>query len=117
MPYLSESIDGRTIFPDSVGAPETYFLPVTRTIPLPPWRAADLAIVPVSYPVSAVLDTASGWRRVAMVASQDGPVAMIGLWVTERWWATAGQSALPSRPIALFHRPAPEACVRNDRSS
>jgi hypothetical protein len=103
MPYLSESIDGRTIFPDSVGVPETYFLPVRRTLPLPPWRSAELAIVPVSYPVAGVLDTATGWRRVAMTADRNGPPRMIGLWVTERWWTRAGRSPLPARAVPLFH--------------
>jgi hypothetical protein len=45
---LAESIDGRTIFSDSAAALEAYFLPVRRTLPLPPWLSADLAIVMVS---------------------------------------------------------------------
>ncbi len=53
LPYLSESIDGRVIFADSVSRPETYFTPFTRDIPLQPWRTADLAIFPVRFP----------WRR------------------------------------------------------
>jgi hypothetical protein len=111
MPYLSESIDGRTIFPDSVGVPEGYFLPVRRMLPLPPWRSADLAILPVSYPIAAVLDTASGWRRVAITADMNGPPRIIGLWVTERWWTVTGNSSLPSRPTLLFQRIERVACL------
>ena len=105
LPYLSESIDGRTIFPDSVAKAETYFPPNRPTIPLPPWRTADLAIVPLNMPVASVLDTATGWHRVAITSQMDGRPTMIGLWVTERWWGRAGRSALPIRMVPLFHRP------------
>ena len=112
LPNLSESIDGRTIFPDSAAAAEAYFLPVKRGVPLPPWRSADLAIVPLSYPVAAVVDTASGWRRVATTADLNGPAAIIGLWVTERWWTRAGRVPLPVRPLRLFHRPGNDPACR-----
>jgi hypothetical protein len=111
MPYLSESIDGRTIFPDSVGVPETYFLPVRRTLPLPPWKSAELAILPVSYPVAAVLDTAAGWRRVGMTADRNGAPRMIGLWVTEQWWARAGRAPIPVRAVRLFHVADGKSCL------
>ena len=110
LPQLSESIDGRTIFPDSAAAAEAYFLPVRRTLPLPPWRSADLAIVPVSYPVAGVLDTATAWRRVATTADRNGPAAIIGLWVRRDWWAQAGAGELPPRSVPLFHRAAAPAC-------
>jgi hypothetical protein len=105
LPYLSESIDGRTIFPDSVAKAETYFPPNSRTIPLPPWRTADLAIAPVYFPVAAVLDTAKGWRRIGLTSQMDGRAAMIGLWVSERWWLSAGRSPQPTRTLPLYHRP------------
>lgn len=112
LPALSESIDGRTIFPDSVAAAETFFLPVRRSLPLPPWRSADIAIVPTSYPVAAVLDTASGWQRVAITADLNGPAAIIGLWVRTDWWRTAGRDALPAGTQSLFHRLQPRgACA------
>jgi hypothetical protein len=93
-----------------VAAAETYFLPVRRSLPLPPWRSADLAIVPLGYPVAAVLDTASAWRRVGTTADRNGPAAIIGLWVNRDWWARAGRDALPDRPVALFHRAEPATC-------
>jgi hypothetical protein len=103
LPYLSESIDGRVIFPDSVSKPETYFVPITRDIPLQPWRTADLAIFPVSLPVAAVLDTASGWRRVALTSEIEGRPRMIALWVADRWWKQAGKIELPKTPIPVPH--------------
>jgi hypothetical protein len=105
LPYLSESIDGRTIFPDSVAKAETYFPPNRATIPLPPWRTADLAIAPIHFPIAGVLDTASGWRRVALTSQMEGKPSMIALWVTERWWHEAGASPLPTSTIPLYHRP------------
>jgi hypothetical protein len=110
LPQLSESIDGRTIFPDSAAAAEAYFLPMRRSLPLPPWRSADLAIVPLSYPVAAILDTASTWRRVATTAERNGPAVIIGLWVNRDWWARAGRDELPTRSIGLFHRADGAAC-------
>lgn len=108
--HLSASIDGRTIFPDSVAAAEGFFLPVSRTLPLPPWRSADLAILPLGVPVAGVLDSASGWQRVATVSDQNGPASIIGLWIRRDWWTRAGHSPLPARPVYLFHRPDVPAC-------
>jgi hypothetical protein len=110
LPGLSESVDGRTIFPDSAAAAEAYFLPVRRTLPLPPWRSADLAIVPVSYPVAGVLDTASGWRRSATTADLNGAASIIGLWIATSWWERVGREPLPATRIMLFHRPGRTTC-------
>jgi hypothetical protein len=112
--YLSESIDGRTIFPDSVDKPETYFPPNRATIPLPPYRTGDLAIAPVEFPIAAVLDTASGWHRIAITSQLEGRATMIGLWVTDAWWRRAGRGPMPTSLIPLSHRPprgdAPAPC-------
>jgi hypothetical protein len=115
LPRLSESVDGRTFFPDSVAKAETYFPPNKAKIPLQPWRTADLAIVPLNFPVAAVLDTARGWRRVAITSQLNGPAVMIGLWVTESWWSAAGKSPLASGLIPLPHliRPTAESCGRS----
>jgi hypothetical protein len=102
LPYLSESIDGRVIFADSVSRPETYFVPFTRDIPLQPWRTADLAIFPVAFPVAAALDTAHGWHRVAMTAQLEGPARMIGLWVKDSWWQKAGMIPLPRSVLPVM---------------
>ena len=103
LPYLSESIDGRTIFPDSVAKPETYFVPTSRAIPLQPWRTADLAIFPVSLPVAAVLDTAEGWHRAAITSELEGRPRIIALWVSDRWWKRAGRIELTTAPIPVAH--------------
>jgi hypothetical protein len=107
LPYLSESIDGRVIFADSVSRPEAYFTLNSRKFPLQPWRTADLAIFPVSYPVAAVLDTATGWHRVAMTSTLEGPVRMIGLWVRDGWWERAGRGPRPKSPIPVMHSSEP----------
>ncbi|HEV8449589.1 MAG TPA: hypothetical protein VGQ44_22390 [Gemmatimonadaceae bacterium] len=102
LPRLSESIDGRTIFPDSVARAETYFSAFKPEIPLQPWRTADVAIFPVKFPVAAVLDTARGWHRVAMTNQLDGPSRMIGVWVTDDWWQRAGIGPVPRRVLPVM---------------
>ncbi len=109
LPRLSESIDGRTFFPDSVARAEAYFTPTARDFPLQPWRSADLAILPVKLPVAPILDTAAGWRKIAITNQISGPSAMIGLWVTERWWAEAGTSPLPHSLLPVMHSLEPRA--------
>ena len=108
LPQLSESVDGRTFFPDSVAKAETYFPPNRAKIPLQPWQTADLAIVPMNFPVAAVLDTATGWRRVALTSQLDGPATMIGVWVKQAWWSSASRSPLPTAIVPLSHELDPE---------
>ena len=92
LPWLSASIDGRAIFPDSAALPDAYRHPLDGAPALGPWRSADVAIVPVRYAVAAVLDTAQGWRRVRVpMRRTDRPVA--GLWVREAWLAAARGAA------------------------
>jgi hypothetical protein len=112
LPALSESIDGRTFFPDSVAQAETYFPPNRAKIPLQPWRTADLAIVPVNFPVASVLDTARGWRRVALTSQLYGRATMIGLWVKKAWWSSVARGPLPSGVTPLPHElePLPGSC-------
>lgn len=85
MPAYSMSIDGRTIFPDSVAEPEAYRFADQGAIPLGPWREADLAIVPLRVPVAAVLDTAAGWVRLDTVPAGRGVPLAAGLWAREEW--------------------------------
>jgi hypothetical protein len=111
LPRLSESIDGRTIFPDSAAAAEAYFLPLWGKVPLPPWRSADVAILPLGMPVSTVLDTASTWMRVATAADRNGRASIIGLWVNKDWWARSSTRPLPEKRVPLFHRAQLAACT------
>lgn len=85
-PLVSESIDSRGIFPDSAALPDAAVMPADRTRPLGPWRSADAAIVPLSYPVATVLDTATGWERLA-TTDGNSPMGRIGLWVRRDWYA------------------------------
>jgi hypothetical protein len=93
LPHLSQSIDSRGIFPDSVSAVEAFRFASDREVPLGPWRSADLVLVPLSYRVAAVLDTATAWRRVATAPSAPGARDSVGLWVRLDWWAERGKAA------------------------
>jgi hypothetical protein len=96
LPWLSESIDGRTIFPDSAALPDAI---AERGVAYEgPWRSADVAIVPVTYPVAARLDQDAGWVRIGEAPpapwATDAPHA--GLWVRRSWWSRWGAtSTLP----------------------
>jgi hypothetical protein len=95
LPALSESIDSRNIFPDSVVLSTS---DSARPIRLGPWRAADVAVLPADYPLATVLDRDSAWRRI-MVASPPpwAPSARRGaLWVRRSWWAKASKLQPPS---------------------
>jgi hypothetical protein len=90
LPALSESIDSRNIFPDSV------VLSVSASdspLRLGPWREADVAIFPITYPLAAVLARDPAWRQV-MVAPPP-PWALdskrAGLWIRRSWWAKASK--------------------------
>ena len=91
LPHLSQSIDSRGIFPDSVAAVEAFRFASDREVPLGPWRSADLVLVPLSYRVAAVVDTATGWRRLATAPSAPGARDSVGLWVRLDWWAERGK--------------------------
>ena len=80
LPGYSMSIDGRTIFPDSVAAPDAYRVAGDRSFEVGPWRSADMAILPLHFPTAAVLDTASGWVRVDTVPEGPRVPVSTGLW-------------------------------------
>ena len=97
-PLVSESIDGRTIFPDSAALPDAVLMPLERAHALGPWQSANAAMVPLAYPVAAVLDSASGWLRLATSAQE--PMGAIGLWVRRDWYAGACKPSCPALDIA-----------------
>jgi hypothetical protein len=86
LPYLSESIDSRGIFPDSAALPDVPTL--AHRSHVGPWADADVAIVPVSYPVSSLLDRDQRWQRVGVARAPDwAPDApQAGLWVKRSWF-------------------------------
>jgi hypothetical protein len=114
LPGISPSVDGRTLFPDSVARAEALVVADRRTIPTGPWRSADLAIVPLNRRVAGAIDSSarvpmgagdrrSGWHRVAIaVDSSDaaGPDTT-GLWVRRDWWSRVGRTALPDSLVVL----------------
>ncbi|HKT08534.1 MAG TPA: hypothetical protein VJR24_11605 [Gemmatimonadaceae bacterium] len=93
LPAYSMSIDGRTIFPDSVAAPEAYRFADQGAFPLGPWREADVAIVPRNVPVASVLDTATGWIRLDSVPAGRGVPLASGLWAREDWLRRTASSS------------------------
>jgi hypothetical protein len=99
LPEFSMSIDGRTIFPDSVVAPELYYKPIVAPLKSGPWRSADLAILVMPTAISDLLDQAPGWSRAAVVHREGG---RIGLWVKDAWWQRAGITPLGARPVSLM---------------
>jgi hypothetical protein len=85
LPAYSMSVDGRSIFPDSAAASDAYRVATDGPFPLGPWRSADVAILPLSYPVAAVLDTAVDWKRVASAPASTLSKSGSGLWVRRSW--------------------------------
>lgn len=104
MPGYSPSIDGRVIFPNSVARAEGFVFAPTGSITYGPWAAADLAIIPLRYRVSAVLDTATGWHRATVTAFEPGDREdVVGLWLKNSWWDRVRVPACSSRDT----RPSP----------
>lgn len=101
LPGLSASIDGRTIFPDSVAKPEML---VSGVLPRPDdhvWASADLALVPLYFGTATTLDSAEGWKRAASLHNPASPADSVGLWVRSSWWANAGIAKLPDHGVNL----------------
>ena len=80
LPAYSMSIDGRGIFPDSAASPDAYRLLGDEHAATGPWRSAELAILPFSYPAAAALDTAAGWVRIDSVPPTHEVPYATGLW-------------------------------------
>jgi len=98
LPNYSMSIDGRTIFPDSVARSEAFYDPLREPLREGTWRSANLAIMPARSAIAEVLDGAVGWRRAAVVHRASGSIA---LWVTDEWWERAGNRILSPEPATL----------------
>lgn len=102
LPGYSVSIDGRTIFPDSVSREFGWTLAGRRIVHAQTWRSADLAILPRWLALNDVLAGGPGWQRIAITGPPDGrPGSGRGaaLWVRRDWWAAA-------------HRPRSSSCMR-----
>lgn len=101
LPGYSASIDGRTIFPDSVSKPEMFTSGLLSPRRSRVWRSADLAIVPMYFGVAAALDTAREWRSAATLRNPESPADSVGLWVKRSWWAEVGTAPLPEHAVML----------------
>ncbi|MEO8193392.1 MAG: hypothetical protein ABI681_06045 [Gemmatimonadales bacterium] len=111
LPNYSMSIDGRTIFPDSVAKAEAYLRPLRDTVSYGPWRSAELAIIPTSSTVADVMRHAPGWREITIV---DLAETAASLWVTDAWWSRFGRVPLPRYPLSLVtldDESAPPSCA------
>ena len=101
LPSISESIDSRGIFPDSVALPEVPTTSKTRS--LGPWRSSALAILPESFPVTDVLDRDPAWRKIAVAAgvpwAPDAP--RVALWARRDWIAQQARGIVPDTVIQL----------------
>ena len=95
LPALSESIDSRNIFPDSVVLSTS---DSSHPIRFGPWRAADVAVLPADYPLATLLDKDSAWRRVLVAPPPPwAPDARrSALWIRRSWWAKASRVHPPS---------------------
>jgi hypothetical protein len=96
LPGYSTSIDSRGLQPDSVAAAEAVVSATAQGFPIGPWRAADLAIVPIQFRAAAVLDTAANWRRLVATPGDRIPDDSTALWVRQDWWARNKGSAFKS---------------------
>jgi hypothetical protein len=84
-PFLSYSIDGRGIFPDSVAKAEAMQLTADGPWLLGPWRSADLAIVPTSHAAAHALDADSAFSRVRTSVPTDSAWGKAALWARNSW--------------------------------
>ncbi|HEU6449777.1 MAG TPA: hypothetical protein VFT57_00050 [Gemmatimonadaceae bacterium] len=94
LPAYSASIDGRTIFPDSVAKPEMLVSGLLPHRQYPVWSSADLAIVPLWFGVASTLDSAAGWQRAASLRRPDNPADSVAIWVKGTWWNQFGTAEL-----------------------
>jgi len=92
LPGYSASIDSRGLQPDSVAAAEAVVSAAAQGYPLGPWQSADLAILPVKFRAAAVLDTATGWRRMVTVQGEPVRSDSAALWARSDWWARHARS-------------------------
>jgi hypothetical protein len=94
LPAYSASIDGRTIFPDSVARAEMLVSGLLPRRDYHVWSSADIAIVPLWFGIAPTLDSAQGWARAASLRRLDSPRDSVGLWVQRSWWDRFSTSTL-----------------------
>jgi len=85
VPYVSWSIDGRTIFPDSVARPEARQELRLGAVAYPPTRDAQVVVLPVEHASNAQLAVSHEWRRVALPVGDSTRVYAL-------WWRVGGDT-------------------------
>jgi hypothetical protein len=101
LPAYSASIDGRTIFPDSVAKPEMLVSGLLPEREYRAWSSADLAIIPLYFGVASTLDSSRAWARAASLHPRENAADSVGLWVKKSWWERTSTSELPEGGIVL----------------
>jgi hypothetical protein len=100
LPQVSWSMDGRSIFPDSVAVAEVRQELRNGPPVEPPWRSGDLAILPPGHASLARIAGDSGWTRVPLTRVDTVPAAE--LWVRTPLRSKASRcAAAPSTLSAL----------------
>lgn len=107
LPSVSESIDSRNIFPDSVALPDIPSTSADRA--MGPWQSSDLAVVPETFPVASILDHHPEWRKIGTaIPSPWAPTApRVGLWVKRSWLSSHARASLPDTSVVL-NLPSPQ---------
>jgi len=90
LPGYSPSIDGRTIFPDSIAA--DFSLKSAGRAPrhATTWQHADLALLDRSFWLAPGLDRDPGW--VLLARSRPGERGAGALWAKRAWWRRWGSA-------------------------
>lgn len=99
LPQYSMSIDGRTIFPDSVAKPEAFYELMGEPLRQGPWRSADIAIITEPSSAGEILRDEPQWHLAAVAHRADVSTA---LWVKSAWWEKQGRTPLGDRPVSLM---------------
>ena len=83
LPGYSVSIDGRTIFPDSVAREFAWTLAGFRRTRARTWQSADLALLPPWLADGDAIAADPAWVRLTSNAAHGGAM----LWARRAWWA------------------------------
>lgn len=89
VPYVSWSIDGRTIFPDSVARAEARQELRLGAVVHPPLHDAQVVVLPVAHATNRLLAASEGWQRVALPATDSARAYAL-------WWRAGSRGSAPS---------------------
>jgi hypothetical protein len=89
LPGYSPSIDGRTIFPDSIARDFAFDMYGRRRVHSTTWASADLALLDRSFWLAPVVDSAADWILLAQ-GRRTSRGSMGALWATREWWEAWG---------------------------